>query len=201
MNLETKVSNIMDHLNDPILLRDYNCITVLDISEPLMFVLNQFDEYYLAYLMQHKTIFYSNTKADVSEMLFSISTFEEIKELLQGRIAIKDALYKKDWTYKIGKIGNKIYPPNLISDVETIENKIPLDGVFFDEKLPNKVQLNVVLQELEVNHNFYDSFNLAPEKILKRTTSNVKISKNFLIVEIDYELEIIDSKVGITNGD
>lgn len=201
MNLEIKVNNIINNLNEPNLLSDLNCNVVLDISEPMMFVLNQLDEYYLAYVMHHKTMFYNNKKADVSEILISNTNFVEIKNLLKGEVAIKDALFKKDCTYKIGKIGSKVYPPKLISSIKIVENKIPKADVCFDEKLPNRVNLKDIIKKLEEIHNKYNLYYLASETKSQEVTFSFKNSKQSGVNAWDYDMKIIENRVGTVYGD
>lgn len=54
MQIENKIKNIIESRENIDLLSNYNCYTILDISEPLMFVLNELDNYYLAYTLQNR---------------------------------------------------------------------------------------------------------------------------------------------------
>ncbi len=197
------MNDIINNLNEPNLLSDLNCNVVLDISEPLMFVLNQLDEYYLAYVMQHKTMFLNNKKAEVSEVLISNTNFTEIQKLLTGKVAIKTSLISSDCTYRVGKIGSKVYSPKKVDSVAAIENKIPKEDVYFDEKLPNRVNLNDTLKKIEAIHNKYNAFFIATEVKSQETTVSFKNKKtSFVDTYIwDYDMKIINEKAGISNGD
>lgn len=175
MNIENKVNNLLSLIKETQELEAYNYNVVLDISEPLLFILRQLDDYYLAYIMQNRTVKYHGKTTDIEEVLFVDTDMEEIRDLLNAKKSIKNVLYKKNRSSRIGRIGPKLYPQKVVEDIKSIENKIPREYVYLDEKLPNKVNVNKVLKHLEANHDLFDGYGLtrAAEKTTQFDMKNV----------------------------
>ncbi|AMA64522.1 hypothetical protein AAF454_13725 [Kurthia gibsonii] len=175
MNIDKKVENIFGNMSNLDILNSYNCHTLLDISEPLMFVLNELDKYYLAYTLQNRTAFLNNgARADVIELLIVSTSVSKIKMLLEGQMDIKDAL-SSEVMYRMGKIGNKIFPKKYVYSVDQVENKIPKLGVRFDCSLPNKINIKKTLSLIEADARFYDSFAINDTNILKKDHIHIKL--------------------------
>lgn len=189
MEIDKKIENIFGNMSNLDILNTFNCKVLLDISEPLMFVLNELDDYYLAYTLQNRTaLLKNNTKADVVEMLIVSITISKIKHLLRGEMDIRDAL-SNDCMYRIGKIGNRVFPKKYVSSIEQVESKVPKLGVRFDSSLPNKININKVLSALEADANFYAPYILSEEnaKVKKSIHYNTNESINFVeILESEY---------------
>lgn len=182
MNIDKKIDNIFGNMSNVEFLNSYNCRTLLDISEPLMFVLNELNKYYLAYTLQNRTALLQNgDKADIVEVLIVNSSVAKIKMLLEGKMDIRDALSGENM-YRIGKVGNKIFPKKYGNSNYEVQNKIPKTGVRFDSTLPNKINVKKALRLIESEAKFYDSFtisegNVFNEEVIKievQTSSNVR---------------------------
>lgn len=176
MNLEKKIENIFGNMSNLETLNSYNCRTLLDISEPLMFAINELNKYYLAYTLQNRTALLKNgNKADVVEVLIVNTSISEIKRLLEGQMDIRDALSCGDM-YRMGKVGNKVFPRKNVKSFEEIENKIPKIGVRFDRELPNKVNIRKALRLIESEAKIYDSFAIS-ESTFKEEFIQIKVKK------------------------
>lgn len=158
MSIENKINKMYGNMNNLEILNNYNCRVLLDISEPLMFVLNELNKYYFAYTLQNRTALLNNgTKADITELLIVNTSVSEIKMLIEGQLDIKAALSSDDM-YRVGKIGNKVFPKKYVNSIEEVENRIPEYGVRFDCTLPNKINLKKILHMIESEAKVYDSF-------------------------------------------
>jgi len=176
MQIEKKIEYVFSNISNMDMLNNYDCNVLLDISEPLMFVLNELDDYYFAYTLQSRTaLLKNNTKADVIEMLIVNTSIEKIKNLIEGSIDIRDAL-SNDNMYRVGKIGNKIFPKKYVNNIKQVECKVPKIGVRFDSSLPNKVNINKVLNLIEANAKFYSDYILSEEK--PKVKRNIQYNTN-----------------------
>lgn len=165
MNIEKKLSKMYGDTNDLGILNNYNCHVLLDISEPLMFVLNELNNYYLAYTLQNRTLLLNNdTKADIVEVLIVNTSFTVIKSLLKGEMDIKDALSCDDM-YRVGKIGDKVFPKKYVGNINEVEDRVPEFGVRFDSTVPNKINLKKVLHMIESEAKIYEPFSINEKKV------------------------------------
>lgn len=172
MNIEKKLSKMYGDINDLGVSNSYNGHVLLDISEPLMFVLNELNNYYLAYTLQNRTLLLNNdTKADIVEVLIVNTSFPMIKKLLEGELDIKKAL-SSDCMYRIGKIGDKVFPKKYVSHINEVEDRVPEYGVRLDGAVPNKINLMKVLHMIESSAKVYEPFSINEKKVY---TDNTRI--------------------------
>ncbi|MDR9853684.1 hypothetical protein RJP21_08730 [Paenibacillus sp. VCA1] len=175
MNIDKKVENIFSNMSNIEILNTYSCRTLLDISEPLLFVLNVLNQYYLAYTLQNRTALLRNgTKADVVEVLIVNSTVPKIKMLLEGQMDIRDALSSGNM-YRMGKVGNKTFPKKEVHNVSEVESKIPKIGVRFDNTLPNKINVKKALRFIESEAKVYASFAIREENIYSDEVIQIEV--------------------------
>lgn len=197
MSFEKNLENIFGNMNNLEIINGYNCHVLLDISEPLMFTLNELNQYYLAYTLQNRTALLKNgTKADVVEVLIANTTISELKMLLEGEIDIKDMFLNKNMS-RIGKIGNKIFPRKDVNGIEEVENKIPKTGVRFDRTLPNKINVKKALRLIESEAKIYDSFAISEEAKFQKEVIRIELKslnkkKNNLNLESYFNLKTFD---------
>lgn len=197
MNLEKKFNIIAGNLNEPSNLSDLNCYTVLDISEPLMFVLNQLDEYNLAYVMQNKTMFLKGKKADVTEVLFSETNYDEIIQLLKGEKSIRNTFIGKECVNRVGRIGKKVFSPKHVSNIDEIDAKIPRENVYLNGEIPNRANLKEMIFQIESIQKKYSPYCLANQVVKKEEKYNMSNnSAEVFLKRADYDLQIIDDRVG-----
>ena len=184
MEIDKKVENMFRNMGDLNLLKSFNCQPLLDISEPLMFLLNELDNYYLAYTLQNRTaLLKNNTKADVVEMLIVGTSIPKIKLLLEGQIDIRVALSNEN-KYRLGKVGNRLFPKKYVSGIEQVESKVPKIGVRFDASLPNKINLKKVLSLLEADAKFYAPYILSEENSKVKKSIHYNTNKSVEYIEI-----------------
>jgi len=197
LSFEKNLENIFGNMNNLEIINGYNCHVLLDISEPLMFTLNELNQYYLAYTLQNRTALLKNgTKADVVEVLIANTTISELKMLLEGEIDIKDMFLNKNMS-RIGKIGNKIFPRKDVNGIEEVENKIPKTGVRFDRTLPNKINVKKALRLIESEAKIYDSFAISEEAKFQKEVIRIELKslnkkKNNLNLESYFNLKTFD---------
>jgi len=203
---EFNSQNMMDHKNKEIIrATKYNLI---DISEPLMIAFEQLNTYYFVYALQNRTIAMKNGEiADVQELLIAQTTLKTIVDLLEEKIDISSSLFScKDEVYRVGKVGNKVFPAKKIENFEQVDSKLPIKGVNLDKTLPNKTNLKKILKILKSELNYREKFLISDHKIDKKT--NVRFStphkiddygeyvlsgiteKNSVVQMINYEVEV-----------
>lgn len=159
-----------ENTNDWGVSNSYNGHVLLDISEPLMFVLNELNNYYLAYTLQNRTLLLNNdTKADIVEVLIVNTSFHMIKMLLQGELDIKEAL-SSDCMYRVGKVGDKVFPEKSVRHINEVEDRVPEYGVRLDSTVPNKVDLMKVLHMIESSAEVYEPFSIKEKKVYRDNT-------------------------------
>ncbi|TKJ83400.1 hypothetical protein PaeCFBP13512_22875 [Paenibacillus sp. CFBP13512] len=146
-----------------------------------------------------------NTKTDVIEILIVETTMLKIKKLLEGEEDIKNSFDIEEFkpVYRIGKIGNKIFPKKLVNNIKEIENKIPMKNVFFDNKLPNKVNVKQTLHSIESDYKNYNYFFISDntkmkEKIIKFVNGAESEINKFN--ENQYNTKMLVKKLGEKNG-
>jgi hypothetical protein len=205
VNIDKKIENIFGKTSNLEVLNSYSCRTLLDISEPLMFVLNELNKYYLAYTLQNRTALLQNgAKADVVEVLIVNTSVRKIKMLLEGKMDIREALSGESM-YRLGKIGNKIFPKKEIGNIHEVENKIPQVGVRFDNTLPNKINVKKALRSIESEEKIYASFSISERTVFReeviqmevKTSSDVKYifdMEDYLNIKtFDVRIEVKDA--------
>jgi len=138
--LEIILKKTIQETNDEALL------PLISFSEPLFFIINFLDTIFLGYVLQERTLVKNGKRADIRELYVSQTNFEVTLEMLQKRRTVYETLNMSSEKYRIGKIGNKVFPEKKIKDVSEIENRIPIKSYYLDIDLT----VNSEYQELVV---------------------------------------------------
>ncbi|WP_089607922.1 hypothetical protein [Bacillus cereus] len=131
---------------------------LLDISEPIMFLLNELNDYYLAYVLQNRTAILNNgLKADIVEVLIVSTSISDIKLMLVGEMDLHHILTNGN-KVRIGKVGHKLFPPKMVEELTYIKDKIPREGITMGGALPNKVNIKKELMWIEAEMKRYERY-------------------------------------------
>lgn len=111
--------------------------TLLDISQPLLFALEHQRETYLLYVLRDTTKIIDGSRITVQELVCSKVESDIVSKLISSEISIHDAFFSSDSVWRIGKIGNKIFPQKQVKNSKDIADRFPKQDVKINE-LPNK---------------------------------------------------------------
>lgn len=125
---------------------DEALLPLISFSDPLFFIISFLDNIFLGYVLQERTLIKNGKRADIRELYVSQTNFEVTLEMLQKRRTVYETLNTSSEKYRIGKVGNKIFPAKKIEDVSEIENRIPIKSYYLDIDLT----VNSEYQELVV---------------------------------------------------
>ena len=138
---------------------EYNISTLIDISEPILSIINHMDRVYLCYVLQDRSILTKeNIMASIKEIYISETTYNDILNMFDEKISISAALIKGTDKIRIGKVGNKIFPAKQVTTVTEIENKIPKDYVNLNESIPNRINLIIERKKIENRANIFSKY-------------------------------------------
>ena len=110
--------------------------TILEISQPLLFELEYQKETYLLYVLRDTTKIIDGTRIPVQELLGSKVESDIVSKLTSSEISIHDAFFSADTVWRVGKIGDKIFPPKHVKNSSDIADRFPKQDVKLNE-LPN----------------------------------------------------------------
>ena len=138
---------------------DYNVTNLIDISEPIFSIINHMDRVYLCYVLQDRSILTKeNIMASIKEIYISETTYNDILNMFDETISISAALLKGTNKFRIGKVGNKIFPAKQVTKIIEIENKIPKDYVILNESIPNRINLIIERKKIENRANIFSKY-------------------------------------------
>lgn len=103
-------------------------VLLMNFSQPLIWKLNYNNETYLLYLLKDTTMQNYDGWVTIQELLFSKVTTTTVSKLLSSELSIPDAFLISDTIWRVGKIGNKIYPRKLVKSYTEIKDRFPRQG-------------------------------------------------------------------------
>lgn len=123
--------------------------SLLKIVDEMMATYKDEEGWHLAYLLQDRDFVTKKKKrAHVTEILFSKTTEEKIKKLIDNEITIREAI-NVEGMYSIGKVNNHVFPKKE-ETFEYIKDKTPRENIFLnDGRIMNQVSLQEVWEEIE----------------------------------------------------
>lgn len=129
---------------------NFNGQVLLDISEPTMFTIYNFEDVYTGYVMQNRYIKTKDKKrAHVKELLLAKTNYDDLISLLQAKLTIYEFFEKSNEKYQIAQIANKVFPKVQVTDLVKFSNKIPEPEVkLCHNELPNKIDTYKVLSKV-----------------------------------------------------
>ncbi|WP_242247663.1 hypothetical protein [Bacillus cereus group sp. BfR-BA-01328] len=104
-------------------------VLLMKFSQPLIWELTYNNDTYLLYLLQDKTLQGEEGWVTIQELLFSKASTDAVSRLVNSELSISDAFFISDKIWRVGKIGNKIYPRKLVKNYQEIKDRFPRQGI------------------------------------------------------------------------
>lgn len=104
-------------------------ILLMKFSQPLMWELTYNNETYILYLLQDRALQGEDGYVTIQELLFSKASTDIVSRLGSSELSISDAFFTSDTIWRVGKIGNKIYPRKLVKNYQEIKDRFPRQGI------------------------------------------------------------------------
>lgn len=121
---------------------------LIDVVEPISTLIKASGDYYFVHVLQDRHVRTTDGKrAYVFEVVLSKTTVEDTIEFLKGEKPIHSFVLDND-TYRIGSISNRIYPKKKVESISEIADRFPKEDFFLTPLLPNKIDTDLVIQEL-----------------------------------------------------
>lgn len=111
---------------------NYPCtlhVLLMKFSQPLMWELTYNNETYILYLLQDRTLQGEEGWVTIQELLFSKASTDIVSRLVNSELSISDAFFTSDKIWRVGKIGDKIYPRKLVENYQEIKDRFPKQGI------------------------------------------------------------------------
>lgn len=110
---------------------------ILDISQPMIFELSYKYEKYLIYVLRDMSKIKKGTLITIQELLFSKVNDEIVSKLIKSEISIYDSFLTSHKIWRVGRVGNKMFPRKLLEHIRDIEDRFPIQDLKLKD-IPNK---------------------------------------------------------------
>lgn len=128
---------------------------LLEIGDIRMFMLQDNQDTYIAYVLQDRVIRKRGKKLQIKELLIGNTDYSTVLDLIDEKIDIRKALVSDD-VYRIGQVGSKIFDKKEVLSLEEIKEKIPKNGVKLNGDILNSIDTNLVRQRIDNRKKYFE---------------------------------------------